>query len=258
MDASSELVHSLLPAYMVTALGASVTSVGLIEGVAEATAMIVKVFSRTLSDLLGRRKLMTVVGYGLAAVTKPLFPLSDSMGLVLAARFIDRIGKGIRGAPRDALIGEIAPADLRGACFGLRQSLDTIGAFIGPSLAMIFMLAMADNVRAVLWIAVAPAFLAVAVVVFGVHEPASSRPADHARIPIRAQDLRRARELVVDRTVLVYAPPLRQLVGSRLGPVRLFADLDEFWSRVARSARSSGARSVVHSSTAAVVRGSAS
>jgi MFS family permease len=187
MDASSELVHSLLPAYMVTTLGASVTSVGLIEGVAEATAMIVKVFSGTLSDLLGRRKLLTVVGYGLAAVTKPLFPLSDSMGLVLAARFIDRIGKGIRGAPRDALIGEIAPADLRGACFGLRQSLDTIGAFIGPSLAMIFMLAMADNVRAVLWIAVAPAFLAVAVVVFGVHEPASSRPADHARIPIRAR-----------------------------------------------------------------------
>jgi MFS family permease len=189
MDASSELVHSLLPVYMVTALGASVTSVGLIEGVAEATAMIVKIFSGTLSDVFGKRKLLTVIGYGMAAITKPLFPLADSIGLVLAARFIDRIGKGIRGAPRDALIGEIAPANLRGACFGLRQSLDTVGAVVGPLLAMLFMLTMADNIRAVLWIAVIPAFIAVAILIFGVHEPASARPAGHARIPIRLRDI---------------------------------------------------------------------
>jgi len=149
MDASSELVHSLLPVFMVTTLGASVTTVGVVEGIAEATAMIVKVFSGTLSDFLGKRKLLTVIGYGLAAVTKPLFPLADTIGLVLAARFMDRIGKGIRGAPRDALIGEIAPPEIRGACFGLRQSLDTVGAFIGPSLAMLFMVAMSDDIRAV-------------------------------------------------------------------------------------------------------------
>src|SRR5262249_18822657 len=190
MDVSSEMVHSLLPVYMVTGLGATVASVGLIEGVAEAMAMIVKIFSGPLSDLLGKRKLLTVIGYGVAAFTRPLFPLADSIGLVLAARFIDRIGKGIRGAPRDALVGEIAPAHLRGACFGLRQSLDTVGSFIGPLLAMLFMQTMAGNLRAVLWIAVVPAFLAVAILVFGVHEPASSHPASRARMPIRLQDTR--------------------------------------------------------------------
>ncbi len=190
MDTSSELVHRILPVYMFTALGASVTSVGLIEGIAEATAMIVKVFSGTLSDLFGRRKLLTVIGYGLAALTKPLFPLADSIRLVLAARFIDRIGKGIRGAPRDALVAEIAPDHLRGASFGLRQSLDTVGAFIGPLLALLFMLTMAGNIKAVLWIAVIPAFIAVAILIFGVREPASSHPAGHVRVPIHPRDIR--------------------------------------------------------------------
>jgi MFS family permease len=190
MDASSELVHSLLPVFMVTTLGTSVTTVGIVEGIAEATAMIVKVFSGTLSDFLGKRKLLTVIGYGLAAITKPLFPLADTIGLVLTARFLDRIGKGIRGAPRDALIGEIAPPEIRGACFGLRQSLDTVGAFVGPILAMLLMSAMADDIRAVLWIAVIPAFISVAILVFGVKEPASTRPAGEARIPIRPQDIR--------------------------------------------------------------------
>ena len=190
MDVSSELVHSLLPVYMVTTLGAGVASVGLIEGIAEATAMIVKVFCGTLSDLFGRRKLLTAIGYGLAAITKPLFPLADSLGLVFAARFIDRIGKGIRGAPRDALVGEIAPPHLRGACFGLRQSLDTVGAFLGPLLAMLFMQTMAGDLRAVLWVAVIPAFLAVAILVFGVQEPAPSHPASRARVPIRPRDIR--------------------------------------------------------------------
>jgi MFS family permease len=190
MDASSELVHSLLPVFMVTTLGATATSVGVIEGISEATALIVRIFSGALSDLLGKRKLLTVIGYGLAAITKPLFPLADTIGLVLAARFIDRIGKGIRGAPRDALIGEIAPPEIRGACFGLRQSLDTVGAFLGPLLAMVAMLLMDNNIRAVLWIAVVPAFIAVAILVFGVREPETASLPGRARIPIHLRDIR--------------------------------------------------------------------
>jgi MFS family permease len=190
MDASSELVHSLLPVFMVTTLGATATSVGVIEGIAEATALIVRIFSGAFSDLLGKRKLLTVIGYGLAAITKPLFPLADTIGLVLAARFIDRIGKGIRGAPRDALIGEIAPPEIRGACFGLRQSLDTVGAFLGPLVAMLAMLMMDNDIRAVLWIAVVPAFIAVAVLVFGVREPETARLPGHDRIPIHLRDIR--------------------------------------------------------------------
>src|SRR3972149_1677031 len=132
MDTSSELVHSLLPVFMVTVLGASMITIGIIEGIAEATAAITKVFSGVISDYLGRRKVLAVLGYGLAAFTKPIFPLATTIGWVFAARFVDRIGKGIRGAPRDALVADIAPAQLRGAAYGLRQSLDSTGAFIGP------------------------------------------------------------------------------------------------------------------------------
>ena len=133
MDTSSEIIHALLPVYLVTALGASMVTVGFIEGIAEATASITKVFSGALSDWLGKRKLLAVIGYGLAAASKPIFPLAPSVGWLFAARFIDRIGKGIRGAPRDALVADLAPSHLRGACYGLRQSLDTIGAFAGRS-----------------------------------------------------------------------------------------------------------------------------
>ena len=132
MDTSSELIHSLLPVFLVSVLGASALSVGLIERVAEATAAITKIFSGTLSDYLGKRKLLVVIGYGLAAVSKPLFPLAASADWIFTARFIDRIAKGIPGAPRDALIGGLAPSYLRGACYGLRQSLDTVGAFANP------------------------------------------------------------------------------------------------------------------------------
>lgn len=190
MDTSSELIHSLMPIFMVTTLGVSVTAVGVVEGIAEATALLTKIFSGTLSDYLGRRKLLTLIGYGLAAITKPLFPLADSVGLVLASRFLDRIGKGIRGAPRDALVGELAPAEIRGACFGLRQSMDTVGAFIGPLLAMLFLVVFAGNIRAVLWVAVLPAFISVAILAFGVREPESGRPAGAVRIPIRLRDIR--------------------------------------------------------------------
>jgi len=171
MDVSSEMIHALLPVYLVAVLGASALTVGFIEGIAEATAMITKIFSGALSDWLGRRKLLAAIGYGLAAFTKPVFPLATNIGWLIAARFVDRIGKGIRGAPRDALVADLSPADIRGASFGLRQSLDTVGAFLGPLLAIGLMTLTADNFRAVFWIAVVPAFIALALMVFGVEEP---------------------------------------------------------------------------------------
>ena len=147
MDTSSELIHGLLPVFLVVTLGASATALGVVEGIAEATAQITRVFSGWLSDVLGRRKALTVAGYGLAAVTKPLFPLANSIGLVLLARFLDRIGKGIRGAPRDALVADLTPADQRGAAFGLRQSLDTVGATLGPAAAIALMYLFNDDIR---------------------------------------------------------------------------------------------------------------
>jgi MFS family permease len=172
MDISSEMVHALLPVYLVTVLGASTLAVGFIEGIAEATANITKIFSGALSDWLGKRKLLAAIGYGLAALTKPIFPLAATVGWVIAARFIDRIGKGIRDAPRDALIADIAPADLRGASFGLRQSLDTIGAVVGPFAAIALMTLSSDNFRFVFWLAVGPAFISLTVMVLAVKEPA--------------------------------------------------------------------------------------
>ena len=190
MDTSSELVHSLLPVFLVSVLGASMTSVGLIEGVAEATAPITKIFSGTLSDHLGRRKALTVLGYGLAAITKPLFPLAGSVGMVLTARFIDRIGKGIRGAPRDALVAELSPPHLRGASFGLRQSLDTIGAFAGPIVAIAAMGLVANDIRAVFWIAVIPALMSIAILVAFVNEPDRRSDAGSTRVPLRLADIK--------------------------------------------------------------------
>jgi MFS family permease len=175
MDISSEMIHSLLPVFMTVVLGASAMTVGIIEGVAEATALIVKVFSGVLSDYVRKRKWLTVLGYGMGALTKPLFALATGIGWVLTARFIDRIGKGIRGAPRDALIADVTPPELRGAAFGLRQSLDTVGAFVGPLLAMGLMLLWANDFRAVFWVAVIPGLLAVALLIVGVREP--DRPA---------------------------------------------------------------------------------
>ncbi|HEX5394104.1 MAG TPA: MFS transporter [Rhodocyclaceae bacterium] len=190
MDVSSELIHSLLPVFMVSTLGLTAFSVGLIEGVAEATALIVKVFSGVVSDWLGRRKLLAVMGYGLGAASKPLFALATSGGWILGARLIDRVGKGIRGAPRDALVADIAPADLRGAAFGLRQALDTVGAFLGPLLAMGLMLLWADDFRAVFWVAVIPGALSVALLIFGVQEPARRNDAKTVN-PLRRENLRR-------------------------------------------------------------------
>ena len=171
MDISSEMIHSLLPLFLATSLGVSALVIGLIEGVAESTALIVKVFSGVLSDWLGRRKGLAVVGYAMGAFSKPLFAIAGGAGMVLAARFIDRIGKGIRGAPRDALVADLAPPEQRGAAFGLRQSLDTVGAFAGPLLAVVLMLLWANDFRAVFWVAVVPGLLAVLLLCWGVKEP---------------------------------------------------------------------------------------
>ena len=185
MDVSSEMIHSLLPVFLATGLGASALMIGLIEGAGEALALIVKVFSGALSDYFGKRKPWAVLGYGLGALSKPLFALATSAGGVLAARLIDRVGKGLRGAPRDALVADIAPPAMRGAAFGLRQSLDTVGAFLGPLLAVGLMLLWAGDVRAVYWVAIVPGLLSVAVLWLGVQEPA------HAGRALRINPIRR-------------------------------------------------------------------
>ncbi len=189
MDISSELVHSLLPVFMVTTLGASALAVGIIEGVAESTALMVKVFSGALSDYLGKRKALAVAGYAIGALSKPFFAIAPGVDTVLAARFADRIGKGIRGAPRDAMVADLAPAHLRGASFGLRQALDTVGAFVGPLLAIGLMLLWANDMRAIFWVAAIPGFLAVALLVFGVREPPATAGAKRSN-PITAANLR--------------------------------------------------------------------
>lgn len=184
MDLSSELVHSLLPLFLVGSLGASMLAVGLIEGLAEATALIVKVFSGAISDYLGKRKVLLLFGYGLAALSKPLFPLAASVDQVLFARLLDRVGKGIRGAPRDALVADITPAEIRGASFGLRQAMDTVGAFLGPLLAILLMSLLAGDIGLVLWFAVLPALVSVGLIVVGVHEPGNAQPSQRLRSPL--------------------------------------------------------------------------
>lgn len=191
MDMSSELVHSLLPIFMSSVLGASMVTIGLIEGVAEGTAAITKVFSGTLSDRWGRRKSLVVFGYALGALTKPIFPLASTIVWIATARFIDRIGKGIRGAPRDALVADITPAPLRGAAYGLRQALDSVGAFTGPLLALAFMALLGGDIKAVFWVAVVPASVAVVVLIVAVREPDSSAVRSHERSSLNLRSARR-------------------------------------------------------------------
>jgi MFS family permease len=188
MDISSEMIHGLLPVFLTTVLGASAETVGLIEGVGEATASISKLFSGWFSDKLGKRKALAVVGYGLSAMSKPLFALASTSLLVLAARCSDRVGKGVRGAPRDAMIGDMVPLGLRGSAYGLRQALDTVGAFAGPLIAIVLMAAVQDNFRLIFWLAVIPAVLSVLVLVFGVQEPEHEAAASEA--PLRLADLK--------------------------------------------------------------------
>jgi predicted MFS family arabinose efflux permease len=190
MDISSEMIHSLLPMFMVTTLGTSVFVVGLVEGLAESTALIVKIFSGSLSDYLGKRKGLAVFGYALGALAKPLFAIAPTISVVLAARLLDRVAKGIRGAPRDALVADLAPPRLRGAAFGLRQSLDTVGAFLGPLLTVGLMLLWANNFRSVFWVAVVPGLAAVALLAPGLHEPVHLQACKRA-CPIRRENMRR-------------------------------------------------------------------
>lgn len=190
MDISSEMIHSLLPMFLAGTLGVSALTIGLIEGLAEATALIVKVFSGVLSDWLGRRKGLALFGYALGAFTKPLFAMASGLGLVVAARLIDRVGKGIRGAPRDALVADIAPPEIRGAAFGLRQSLDTVGAFLGPLVAAGLMVVWANDFRSVFWVAVIPGLLSVAVLAWGVHEP-QRHEGQQKTNPIRRENVKR-------------------------------------------------------------------
>ncbi|MEX3763865.1 MFS transporter [Paraburkholderia phenoliruptrix] len=190
MDVSSEVIHSLLPMFLMVSLGASAATIGLIEGIAEATAPIVKVFSGALSDYLGNRKWLAVAGYALGALSKPLFAIAPTVGVVVSARVIDRVGKGIRGAPRDALVADVTPVHLRGAAFGLRQSLDTVGAVLGPLFAVIIMSVWADNFRLAFWLAVIPGLLAVALLTVGIHEPARE-PGTKRVNPIRLENLKK-------------------------------------------------------------------
>jgi MFS family permease len=181
MDVSSEMIHALLPVYLVVGLGATALTVGIIEGIAEATASITRIFSGALSDRIGRRKELAALGYGLAAFTKPIFPLAPGVGWLITARFVDRVGKGIRGAPRDALVADISPPELRGASIGLRQSLDTVGAFVGPLLAI--------GLMSVFWVAVVPAFLAFGLIVFAVREPKRPQGLRQVRNPLSRREL---------------------------------------------------------------------
>ena len=191
MDISSELIHSLLPIFMVTTLRASMVTVGIIEGMAEATAAIVKVFSGALSDYLGKRKFLLILGYALAAFTKPIFPLASSVSWVFAARFVDRVGKGIRVAPRDALVADITPPQMRGAAYGLRQALDSVGALVGPLLAVALMIWLASDIRKVMWFAVVPAFIAVALLLFYVREPERAHAHGFVKKPLTIADAKR-------------------------------------------------------------------
>lgn len=191
MDISSEMIHALLPLFLTTSLGASVALVGLIDGVAESTASISRIFSGYLSDRFRRRKPLILLGYGLGAVFKPLFALAGAPVVVFGARFADRIGKGVRGAPRDALIADVTPADMRGRAYGLRQALDTAGAFIGPLVAIGLMALFANNFRAVFWIAVIPAAIAVALIVVGVDDKSAPSGDQSVKPPIALHDFRR-------------------------------------------------------------------
>jgi MFS family permease len=190
MDVSSEMIHSLLPVFMVSTLGASASMIGLVEGVAEATALIGRAFSGALSDATGKRKVWAVIGYGLSAITKPLFALATGVGSVLVARFCDRVGKGLRGAPRDALIADITTPTQRGAAYGLRQALDTVGAMLGPLLAIVLMLALHGDFRAVFWVAVLPAALSVVVLGAFVREPSTVGSGEPVQ-PVSRESLRR-------------------------------------------------------------------
>lgn len=185
MDVSSEMIHALLPALVVVHWGASTVVLGLLEGGAEAIASFLKIVSGTWSDRSGRRKRLAVLGYGLSAVVKPLFALATALPGIAVARAVDRVGKGIRGAPRDAMIADVTAPEIRGAAYGLRQALDTIGALLGPAIAIAWMWREGATIQSVFVLAIVPAWIAVALLVIGVREtsagPRAGKPAPALR-----------------------------------------------------------------------------
>lgn len=211
MDISSEMIHALLPVFLVVTLGAGTEMVGLVEGVGEGTASVTKVFSGWLSDQLGRRKSLALAGYTMGALSKPVFALAPAASWVLGARFFDRVGKGVRGAPRDALVGDLAPPGMSGAAFGLRQSLDTVGAFVGPLLAIALMMLSGNDIRLVFWFALPFGLASVAVLAMKVHERPRSWTVSKqaARAPLHKSELAlldaRFRAVTVAGSVLTLA-----------------------------------------------------
>lgn len=193
MDVSSEMVQTLLPLYLVGGLGASAVTVGFIEGLSVAIATLTKFGSGLLADWMGRHKPLAVLGYGLGALSRFIFPLAGSIDLIIVAKAVDRVGKGIRGTPRDALIAAATPTAQRGEAFGLRKSMDTVGGFVGPLITIAAMVWMADQIVSVFWIATVPAALAVVVLIVGVRDhaptpPASETTASNRRPPFRLAD----------------------------------------------------------------------
>ncbi|TKV74479.1 MFS transporter [Rhizobium sp. AU243] len=228
MDISSEMVQTLLPYYLVSGLGASAVTVGFIEGMSVAIATTTKLFSGIIADWTRRRKMLAVLGYGLGAISKLAFPFATSLGWIVAAKAVDRVGKGIRGTPRDALIADVTPPEIRGAAFGLRKSLDTVGGFIGPLAAIGLMFALSENVLAIFWIAVIPAFLAVFILIAGVKEPdAPARP--KAEKPFRLADFAKLNQavwiVIIAASVAVLAASYLTLAYANSIPLFLFGIL---------------------------------
>lgn len=186
MDVSSEMINALLPLYLAGGLGASALAIGFIEGLSVAIATVTKFLSGVLSDIGGRAKPLAVLGYGLGALSRLIFPWAASLDQIVLAKAMDRVGKGIRGTPRDAIVAAVSPPEIRGASFGLRKSLDTVGGFAGPLIAIGAMALLAGDIRAVFWIAAIPAALCMIVLVFFVHEPPGNR--SMTRVSIRFAD----------------------------------------------------------------------
>nr|WP_200892490.1 MFS transporter [Aliterella atlantica] len=182
MDIGSKMIQSVLPLFLVSMLGASLVTVGAIEGIAEVTAAGLKVGSGLISDRGGQhRKWSAVLGYGFSALMIPLYPIATSPGWILAARMGDRMGKGIRVAPRNALVADATPEHQRGAAYGLRYTLDTIGALLGPIVATILLAVSRQNTRLVFWAAMIPAFLAVGLLIWGIQAPPFAQPSSKSK-----------------------------------------------------------------------------
>lgn len=193
-DLSSEMIYPVLPLFLANVIGASTMFIGLIEGIAESTASFLKVFSGWLSDKFGKRKQLVLAGYGLSSLVKPLLAVATSGWHVLGVRFVDRIGKGIRGAPRDAMIADVTEPDKRGRAFGFHRAMDTAGAVIGPAATFLILMLFGNNYRLLFLIAAVPALIAVAIIIFGIKEKRPQSPAGDCRIAPPVSNVRTERQ----------------------------------------------------------------